>query len=367
MYIVSFVFLMRTILCLLFFFSKYVHHLIVKNRLIFTYRPRNKMRSVSRRENKRKASNIHIDVNENNNNNKSVKKQRKARFTPAIGKVLAAKQQWKCGHCSTLLSASYQVDHKVPLCLGGKHDISNGWVLCANCHADKSLAECQSVTVMDHVLNKDPMKTNKPLLLVNSNEFYSYVKTPANSPSVSPTNSSKNGDNYKNNNNHNNQKTDDRIKIDSVSELTHEIMEEIENKTSLTKYLLLVSSDMRHSEKSYNEQYIKQCNRLPNLNLSGCIVKWSRPDNKWSILADTPTPCTSISSSKINTESLAVDMPTIPHIVTGTIPSPSLSLSPSPSPSTVIETRKSTRRAALNAKSAIFIMLDLQKKHNQLE
>ena len=71
---------------------------------------------------------------------------RNALKTPsqAVGKVLAANQKWKCGHCHRLLEATYQIDHRVPLCHGGSNAIDNLWILCASCHALKSLAEQQS-------------------------------------------------------------------------------------------------------------------------------------------------------------------------------------------------------------------------------
>jgi hypothetical protein len=64
----------------------------------------------------------------------------------AVGKVLAANQKWRCGSCHKLLEATYQIDHRQPMCAGGKNSIENLWVLCASCHALKTLAELQSHT-----------------------------------------------------------------------------------------------------------------------------------------------------------------------------------------------------------------------------
>jgi hypothetical protein len=66
----------------------------------------------------------------------------------AVGKVLAANQKWRCGHCDKLLEATYQIDHRKPLCHGGTNSIDNLWILCASCHALKSLAEQQSMTTV---------------------------------------------------------------------------------------------------------------------------------------------------------------------------------------------------------------------------
>jgi len=65
----------------------------------------------------------------------------------AVGKVIAANQKWRCGSCCKLLEATYQIDHRKPLCQGGKNSIENLWVLCANCHALKTLAENQSLSI----------------------------------------------------------------------------------------------------------------------------------------------------------------------------------------------------------------------------
>jgi hypothetical protein len=65
----------------------------------------------------------------------------KRNVTGLMKKKVAADQQWKCGHCNTVLDVTYEVDHKVALFNGGSNDMSNLVALCPNCHRKKTVAE----------------------------------------------------------------------------------------------------------------------------------------------------------------------------------------------------------------------------------
>ena len=56
-------------------------------------------------------------------------------------KLVASNQQWRCANCNNLLSATYEIDHILPLYKGGTNDISNLNALCRNCHGDKTLMD----------------------------------------------------------------------------------------------------------------------------------------------------------------------------------------------------------------------------------
>jgi 5-methylcytosine-specific restriction endonuclease McrA len=56
-------------------------------------------------------------------------------------KIVASNQQWKCFMCHNLLDYSYEIDHNVPLFLGGTNNISNLHALCRNCHGKKTIME----------------------------------------------------------------------------------------------------------------------------------------------------------------------------------------------------------------------------------
>ena len=58
-----------------------------------------------------------------------------------LKKKVAAKQEWKCGHCKSILDASYEVDHIVGLYRGGSNSEDNLVALCRNCHGKKTVEE----------------------------------------------------------------------------------------------------------------------------------------------------------------------------------------------------------------------------------
>jgi len=56
-------------------------------------------------------------------------------------KYVAAGQKWRCAACSSLLSASYEVDHVLPLYRGGTNSVENLQALCPNCHGSKTVRD----------------------------------------------------------------------------------------------------------------------------------------------------------------------------------------------------------------------------------
>jgi len=54
-------------------------------------------------------------------------------------KYVASKQHWKCGSCSTMLDATFEVDHIQDLQYGGSNHVDNLRALCRNCHGKKGL------------------------------------------------------------------------------------------------------------------------------------------------------------------------------------------------------------------------------------
>jgi len=81
-----------------------------------------------------------------NNNTKTTFKQafegKKDRsVSQLLKKKVAANQKWQCGHCNTILDASYEVDHILALYKGGSNEEDNLVALCRNCHGKKTVAE----------------------------------------------------------------------------------------------------------------------------------------------------------------------------------------------------------------------------------
>ena len=61
------------------------------------------------------------------------------RITGHEKRVVAARQAWRCDDCDAVLTATYEVDHVVPLWRGGADDHeTNCHALCRECHARKT-------------------------------------------------------------------------------------------------------------------------------------------------------------------------------------------------------------------------------------
>ena len=56
-------------------------------------------------------------------------------------KMVAAKQKWKCGNCGRLLDETYEIDHIVPLFMGGTNSMDNLMALDPICHKKKTLRQ----------------------------------------------------------------------------------------------------------------------------------------------------------------------------------------------------------------------------------
>ena len=54
---------------------------------------------------------------------------------------VAAAAAWRCAACKKLVGAYYEIDHVVPLHLGGGNASSNLQLLCCLCHKQKTVAE----------------------------------------------------------------------------------------------------------------------------------------------------------------------------------------------------------------------------------
>ena len=66
---------------------------------------------------------------------------RRWRPSPSLKWRMAAAQGWVCAFCADPLEHACQVDHIVPLFKGGGNERENLQILCANCHAAKTLEE----------------------------------------------------------------------------------------------------------------------------------------------------------------------------------------------------------------------------------
>ena len=72
---------------------------------------------------------------------KKYKNKQLRKVSESTKKVVASNQKWRCFMCHKLLDYSYEIDHNVPLFLGGTNHISNLHALCRNCHGKKTIME----------------------------------------------------------------------------------------------------------------------------------------------------------------------------------------------------------------------------------
>jgi len=56
-------------------------------------------------------------------------------------------------------TSQWQVDHKVPLALGGSHDLSNLWLLCPKCCKEKNAADQRDIYHALHPTADEPTQT----------------------------------------------------------------------------------------------------------------------------------------------------------------------------------------------------------------
>lgn len=68
----------------------------------------------------------------------------KRKLSETAKKKTAASQEWKCGMCRNMLTHVFEVDHVVPLYMGGGNDDSNLMALCRECHGIKTAEDRQS-------------------------------------------------------------------------------------------------------------------------------------------------------------------------------------------------------------------------------
>jgi 5-methylcytosine-specific restriction endonuclease McrA len=81
---------------------------------------------------------------QNPEKNREYVANRRARTVGSGGRItsrqidaLYAKQQGKCAGCRKAVRANFQLDHVMPLALGGEHSIENAQILCPKCNRSK--------------------------------------------------------------------------------------------------------------------------------------------------------------------------------------------------------------------------------------
>ena len=63
---------------------------------------------------------------------------KRSELTEPMKKRVAYQQRYVCAGCDDLLPPNYEVDHIIPLALGGTNGLRNLQALCVPCHAQKT-------------------------------------------------------------------------------------------------------------------------------------------------------------------------------------------------------------------------------------
>ena len=76
-----------------------------------------------------------------------MKRVQKRAYSTSHRIEIAYKSKYHCNMCKMLLPPTFEVDHIVELCDGGKDEYSNLQALCPNCHALKTRAKTSYVEI----------------------------------------------------------------------------------------------------------------------------------------------------------------------------------------------------------------------------
>lgn len=83
--------------------------------------------------------------------------EKRRRFTAKERQQVHADYEGRCRACDRLVGLSYQIDHRIPLFRGGKHERANWELLCVPCHAEKTGEEASGNAAIrrieDRILN----------------------------------------------------------------------------------------------------------------------------------------------------------------------------------------------------------------------
>lgn len=85
-----------------------------------------------------------LNSNKSNYKSNSINNRYKRNVSQKLKKVVASAQEWKCHKCYQLLDANYEIDHIIPLYMGGDNTKNNLQALCRNCHGHKTTEDALS-------------------------------------------------------------------------------------------------------------------------------------------------------------------------------------------------------------------------------
>lgn len=77
------------------------------------------------------------------------------------------RQRYRCAACETLLRAyEFQIDHRIPIELGGLHEWGNWQALCVPCHKIKTRSDIKAIAKARRIRRKaDPATRKAPSMV----------------------------------------------------------------------------------------------------------------------------------------------------------------------------------------------------------
>lgn len=90
---------------------------------------------------------------------------KRRRISEAVLKRVGSNALWRCCGCDELLTSTFELDHRVPLHLGGSDDEDNLQPICVSCHAEKTQRERIAAMHTRREAVADARRRNEVLLL----------------------------------------------------------------------------------------------------------------------------------------------------------------------------------------------------------
>ena len=97
---------------------------------------------------------------------------KRRKFTSVHKRIVAARSKWHCESCGSMLEATYEIDHIIPLHAGGADDLDNAQALCVRCHRNKTLKE-ETERVQRMQIRKFTMTRRPPLMCMRCEQVFS--------------------------------------------------------------------------------------------------------------------------------------------------------------------------------------------------
>jgi len=84
-----------------------------------------------------------------------VEKTPRKGFTPKQRQAVWDKQDGLCAGCGNALGLSFDIDHRVEIALGGKHEPDNFQGMCKACHSEKTKTGIKAIAKVNRIRKRE--------------------------------------------------------------------------------------------------------------------------------------------------------------------------------------------------------------------